>query len=175
MSDFRLIANGYVEASVSDSDVASVFRNLKALRLDALDNFELIEKGHIAVEVIREVKRLLGGHGNFRAWLHVNFAGGSGPLADVIRDLSHYLNGRIGHRQLLTSISVQENRLATIAKNQMSPAVYVPTTRGGGGESLLSNKEDAIYDYDLYRLMAGIAPTGVGRLFMLLGGETHYA
>jgi len=169
MSEFRLTSNGYVDSALTDADLAAIFRNLKALNVASFSNFELLEKSHLAIEVIREIKRLLGGHGNFREWLGVNFSGGAGPLQDLVRDIGHYLNGRIGHTQLITSISVHENRL----KMARTAPVLTPGIRSGGSEPFLK-KGDEIYDYDLYRLMAGISPNNVGRIFLLLGGETYY-
>lgn len=170
MPEYRLVANGYAVSTLTDAELQSIFRNLKALRTDAFVDFELVMKGHVAEEVIREAKQLTGNA--FRDWLQVNFAGGTGHFADLIRDIVHYLNGRIGHAQLLTSISIQENKLKS--SSRLRGGVYTPTVRAGGGELLLKEKSDAVYDFDLYRLMAGIAPAGVGRIFLLLGGETYY-
>ena len=170
MPEYRLVANGYAVSTLNDADLQSIFRNLKALKTDAFNEFALVMKGHVAEEVLREVKLLTGG--SFRDWLHVNFGGGSGHLADLVRDIVHYLNGRIGHAQLLTSISVQENKLKTIYRSRNG--VYTPMVRPGGGELLLKEKSDEVYDYDLFRLMAGITPAGVGRIFLLLGGENYY-
>lgn len=169
MPEYRLVGNGYVAANLGDQDLPSILRNLKALRNDAYVDFSLVEKGHVAVETIREVKRLTGN--SFRDWLAANYGGGNGPISGLVRDIVHYLNNRIGHAQLITSISVQENRLKQLLRSRNG--VYTPTTRTINGDDFLQ-KGDEVFDYDLYRLMAGIAPANVGRIFLLLGGESYY-
>jgi len=169
MPDYRLVSNGYVAADLDEGEMVGIFRNLKLLKTDCNVDFGLVMKTHLAVEVLRDVNRLTGK--SFQNWLAVNFEGGRGHIADVVRDVLHYLNGRIGHAQLQTSISVHENKLHSVAR--MKAGSYSPSARVAGNEVFLRQGE-AVYDYDLYRLMAGIGPLAVGRLFLLVGGESYY-
>lgn len=170
MPDYRLIKNGYVDASLSDQDLASLFRNIRLLRTDSYNDFEIVIKGYVAVETLREAKRLTGN--NFAQFLELNFAGGRGPLANLVRDIVHYLNGKQGHQTVLTSIRMEEHALEAQARNRS--AVYSPAHSPGAGEPFLKEGY-RVEDYDLYRLAAGVGPAALGRIFLLLGGENYYA
>jgi hypothetical protein len=169
MSDYRLVKNGYVPADISDSELAGLFRNLKALKTDAYADFVLVIKGHVAVETLQAVKRLVG-H-SFHDFLEVNFGGGRGPLAGLARDVVHFLNNRVGYLSVLTSIQEQENRLTALTRRRS--AVYTPSISAGRNEVFLKDG-DTVLDYDLYRLMAALGPATTGRLMLLLGGAEYY-
>lgn len=170
MPDYRLIKNGCVDASLSDQDLAALFRNLRLLRTDSYNDFEIVVKGYVAVETLREVKRLTGN--NFPQFLEANYDSGRGALAGLVRDILHYLNGKQGQNSVLTSLRMHEHMLEAAGRSRA--AAYTPTVRPGSGVSML-NKGYVVEDYDLYRLTAGIGPAAVGRIFLLLGGETYYA
>lgn len=170
MPEYRLIKNGYVEASLSDQELASLFKNLRLLRTDSYNDFEIVVKGYVAVETLREAKRITGG--NFAHFLELNFDGGRGPLASLVRDIVHYLNGKQGHLTVLTAIRMQEHVLEASARARS--ATYQSGHRPGGNEPFLKDGY-RIEDYDLYRLAAGIGPAAVGRILLLLGGENNYA
>ena len=170
MPDFRLVNNGYANAALGDGDLTSIFKNLKNLRTDAYVDFELVAKGHVAIETIRDVNQLTGG--SFKDFLAMNFDSGKGPLADLVRDVVHFLNGRCGHTTVTTAVHIHENKLRSVARERKGN--YSPSVRtGGGGESFLQDGYN-VYDYDLYRLLAGVGPAYVGRMFLLLGGDTYY-
>lgn len=169
MPEFRRGNNGYVSAQLSDGELATMFKNLKHLRQDAYQDFELIMKGDVTIETLREVTALCGT--SFAGWMEVNFDNGKGPLSDLVRDIVHYLNGRCGHRQMITSLSIQENKLQDAASTRYG--TYTPTVRTGGHAAFLQ-EGDKVYDNDLYRLMAGVGAGVVGRIFLLLGGENYY-
>jgi hypothetical protein len=169
MPEFRRGNNGYVSAHLGDGELDAMFKNLKYLRQDAYQDFELIMKGDVTIETLREVKAMTGT--SFAGWMEVNFDNGKGPLAELIRDIIHYLNGRCGHRQLITSLGIQENKL--VDANSTRYGTYTPTTRTGGHAAFLQDG-DTVYDNDLFRLMAGVGAGVVGRIFLLLGGESYY-
>lgn len=169
MPDYRLIKNGYVEASLSDQDLSESFRNLRLLRQDSYNDFEIVIKGYVAVETLREAKRLTGN--NFAQFLEINFDGGRGPLANLIRDIVHYLNGKQGHQTILTSLRMEEHALEASARARS--ATYQTRHRPGTTEPFLKDGY-RLEDYDLYRLAAGVGPAAVGRILLLLGGENYY-
>lgn len=170
MPDYKLINNGYVDASLSDQELTSLFRNLRLLRQDSYNDFDLVIKGYVAVETLREIKRLTGN--NFAAFLELNFDGGRGPMALIVRDVLHYLNGKQGHQTILSSIRMEEHKLEALAK--LRSATYSAPHKASGSEVFLKAGY-RVEDYDLYRLAMGIGPAALGRLFLLLGGESYYA
>lgn len=169
MPNFRLVPNGFIAQDIGDVEADGIFRNLNLLRKDAYSDFEQVIKGHVTLETLRIAHRLTGG--SFRSFLEANYDGGNGPLTNLVKDLAHYLNGRVGHHAIITSILNEEKKLQSL--NRSSSALYRPTNRPMNALPLL---EDGyiVHDYDLYRLMAGISPANVGRFFQLLGGETYY-
>jgi hypothetical protein len=169
MPEYRLINNGYVDASLSDQELSVLFRNLRMLRQDAYNDFEIVIKGYVAVETLRVAKRLTGN--DFDQFLKLNFDNGNGPLANLVRDIVHYLNGKQGHQTVLTSIRMCEHVLEASARARS--ATYQATYRHGSSEPFLKDGY-SVEDYDLYRLAAGIGPAAVGRIFLLLGGENYY-
>lgn len=169
MPEFRLVSNGYANAAIGDGEMGAIFKNLLCLKTDSFVDFELLAKGHVAIETIREVNRLTGG--SFKEFLEVNFDSGKGPISALVRDIVHYLNGRCGHQTVMTSISIQENKLKNF--NRSRYGTYSPTIRTGTPEPFLASG-DMVYDYDLYRLMSGIGAGHVGRILLLLGGDAYY-
>lgn len=170
MPDFKLIKNGYVDASLTDQEITNLFANLKLLRRDSYNDFDLVMKGYVAVETLQVVKKLTGN--DFPAFLSVNFRGGSGPVAHVIRDIIGMLNGRQGHQGVLSAIRMEEHALEAQARSRA--ASYQSSTRPSGQELLLKDGYQ-ITDYDLYRLCSGIGVAALGRFFLLLGGDSSYA
>lgn len=170
MPEYRLISNGYVDASLSDQDLVSLFKNLGYLRKDSYNDFELVIKGHVAQETLRDVNRLIGG--SFEQWMRANYSNGAGPIAGVVKDIIHYLNGKQNFSTVVSAIRILELTVPT--SNKSRQASYTPVRRSGSGEPLLSNGYE-LCDYDLYRLAAGIGPANLGRLFLLLGGDAYYA
>lgn len=170
MPEYRLISNGYVDAGLSDQELTALFKNLRYLRKDSYNDFELVIKGHVAEETLRDARRLVGS--SFEEWLKLNFDGGRGPLASVARDIVHYLNGKQHFSTVVSSIRIAEQIMVSAAKSRQ--ATYTPVRRPGGGEPFLKDGY-TIQDYDLYRLAAGIGPANLGRLFLLLGGDSYYA
>ena len=169
MPDYRLIKNGYVDASLSDQELSGLFRNLRLLRTDAYNDFEIVIKGYVAVETLRAAKRLTGN--DFAQFLELNFDAGRGPLANLIRDIMHYLNGKQGHQTILTSLRMEEHALEASARARS--VVYQVTHRAGTTAPFLKDGY-SVEDYDLYRLAAGIGPAAVGRILLLLGGDNYY-
>lgn len=170
MPDFRMAANGYVNANLSDGDLTALFRNLRLLRTDSYNDFEIVIKGYVAIETLRDVNLITGG--NFAKFLEVNFDNGRGPMAVLAKDILHYLNGKQGVLSLLSSIRIQEHTLEAAARRR--EATYSPIHRSGSALPFIE-KDYRLEDYDLYRLAAGIGPAALGRLFLLLGGENNYA
>jgi hypothetical protein len=169
MPDFRLASNGYVNAALSDGDLASLFRNLRLLRIDSYNDFEIVMKGYVAIETLRDVNLITGG--NFAKFLEANYDSGRGPMAVLAKDILHYLNGKVGVQSLLSQIRIQEHTLQAAAKRRA--ATYGPIHRAGSSVPFIE-KGYRLDDYDLYRLAAGIGPAALGRLFLLLGGENYY-
>lgn len=170
MPEYRLISNGYVDASLSDQELTSLFKNLRYLRKDSYNDFELVIKGHVAEETLRDVRRLVGS--SFEEWLKLNFDGGRGPLASLARDIVHYLNGKQHYSTVVSAVRIAEQTMMATAKTRQ--ATYIPVRRSGTGEPFLKDGY-TIQDYDLYRLAAGVGPAVLGRLFLLLGGDAYYA
>lgn len=170
MPDFRLAANGYVNAALSDQDLAALFRNLRLLRTDSYNDFDIVIKGYVAIETLREVNLITGG--DFAKFLEVNYDSGRGPMATLAKDILHYLNGKQGFLSLQSSIRIQEHTLEASAKRRS--ASYGPVHRAGSSAPFIEPGYN-LADYDLYRLAAGIGPALLGRLFLLLGGENNYA
>ncbi len=170
MPDYRLAPNGYVNALLTDADLAALFRNLRLLRIDSYNDFEIVIKGYVAVETLRDVNLLTGG--DFAAFLEANYDAGRGPMAVLAKDILHYLNGKLGVLSLLSAIRVQEHTLQAEAKRRS--ASYSALHRSGSGLPFIE-KGYSLMDYDLYRLAAGLGPAALGRLFLLLGGENYYA
>lgn len=169
MPSYRIAPHGFINAELSDAEAASIFKNLSLLRKDAYSDFELVIGGHVAIETMREAGRLIGG--SFRLFMEANYDGGAGPLANLVKDIVHYLNGRIGHHSITTCIKIEEQKLQSLNRNRS--AVYTPSTRMGNALPLLEDGY-VVHDYDFYRLMAGISPANVGRFLQLLGGEGYY-
>lgn len=170
MPEYRLISNGYVDASLSDQELASLFKNLGYLRKDSYNDFELVIRGHVAQETLRDVNRLIGG--SFEQWLRANYSNGAGPIASVVKDIIHYLNGKQSFSTVVSAIRILELTMSSTSRSRQ--ATYTPVRRSGNGEPLLRDGYE-LCDYDLFRLMAGIGPANVGRLFLLLGGDAYYA
>jgi hypothetical protein len=160
--------NGFFFDQVNDAEMATIFKNLAALRRDSLVDFNMVLKGHVPVEIIRLVRRLTGD--TFSQWLRAN---ADGPLAGLVRDILNYLNGKIGHLSINTSISIHEERMKNLS--HYHDAVYTPTGREGSSLDPLLKNGLKLFDFDLYRLLAGIGPIAVGRIFLLHGGESYYA
>ena len=170
MPDFRMAQNGYVNAALTDGDLQLLFRNLRLLRTDSYNDFEIVIKGYVAIETLRDVNLITGG--SFAKFLEANFDSGRGPISTLAKDILHYLNGKQGVLSLLSAIRVQEHTLEAAAKRRQ--ATYGPIHRSGTGLPFIE-KDYRLEDYDLYRLAAGIGPAVLGRLFLLLGGENNYA
>lgn len=170
MPNYRQVANGFVADGLSDGQLAEIFRNLSLLRQDTFNNFDLMLSPHVAIETLSAAKALIGG--DFKGFLEANYNGGSGRAANLFKDISHYINGVISHQCLMTSINVEERKLK--ANNRSAtPSAGLP--RNPPGHLSLLDDNQGITNFDLYRLMAGIAPANVGRIFQLLGGESYYA
>ena len=169
MPEYRITPNGYAHAALGDSDLGVIFKNLQCLRNDAYVDFDLIMKGAVTIETLREANFLTGR--SFAQFLEVNFDSGKGPLASLVRDIVHYLNGRCGHQTIITSLNIEENKLRSLTKARHG--TYTPAIRSGGGEAFLKD-QDRVYDNDLYRLMAGVGAGVVGRILLLLGGDSYY-
>jgi len=170
MPDFRLAGNGYVNAALGDGELASLFRNLRLLRIDSYNDFEIVIKGYVAIETLRDIKLITGN--DFAKFLEANYDGGRGPMAVLMKDIVHYLNGKQGVQSLLSQIRIQEHTLQAVAKNRS--ATYGAVTRAGSSRPFIEQGY-RLEDYDLYRLAAGLGPAALGRLFLLLGGENYYA
>ena len=167
MTAFRMGPNGYFNDQVSDAETPTVFRNLAALRRDSMQDFTVVMEGHMPIEVIRLARRLTGD--NFAQWMRVN---ADGPLRELVRTILNFLNGKLGHLSVNTAISMHEERMKNMS--HFHDAVYVPTNRDGSSLDVLLRQGLKLFDFDLYRLLEGIGPVQVGRIFLLLGGETYY-
>lgn len=170
MPNFRQAPNGYVSDELSDAELTGAFRNLNLLRKDAANDFSLLIDGSMAIEALHEAGRLIGP--SFRRFMEANYDSGRGRLAGLVKDIAHYLNGRIGHHSLLTSIRVEELKLQNNA-NRVRTATYSPTHVASSALPLLEDGY-VVHDKDLYRLAAGISPANVVRIVMLLGGDSYY-
>lgn len=170
MPEYRLVKNGYVPSDISDGELGSLFRNLKALKTDAYNDFTLVIKGYVAIETLSNVKRLVGP--SFHDFLEVNFGNGRGPLANLVRDVVHFLNGRCGYFSIFTAIQIAENNLSSGLRRRSGN--YTPSISSGKHEDFLK-EGDVVMDYDFYRLMAALGPATLGRLVLLIGGEDYYA
>lgn len=168
MTTFRMGVNGYYNDQVTDTEAPTIFRNLVALRRDAAQDFSVVMEGHAPVEIIRLARRLTGD--SFAQWVRAN---ADGPLGTLMRDILNFLNGKIGHLTVNTAITIQEERLKNAS--HFHDAVYVPTSRDGSTLDPLLRQGLKLYDFDLYRLISGIGPVNLGRIFLLLGGENYYA
>lgn len=168
MTDFRFVGNGYVNAQVSDSEASGLFRNLAALRRDSFTDFSVIMEGHLPIEIIRIANRL--SDADFVDWMRVN---ADGPLSGLVRDILNYLNGKVGHFTIKTSINIHEERLRP--GTRLHDATYTPGTRSESSMDGNLRNGDRLFNFDLFRLMAGIGPVDVGRIFLLLGGASYYA
>ena len=169
MPDYRLIDNGYVDSQIPDTELAAVFKRLKALIRDGMIDHELLMKGVLAIDALSLANRLTGR--SFRGFVEVNYDEGRGPLAGLMRDVVNYLNGKTGHQVLLTSITIHHGKLRPT--DYAMEGVYPHHRKTATSEPLL--KDGAVLlDYDLYRLMAGIGAVGVARLFLLVGGADYY-
>lgn len=169
MPNFRPTPNGFVHDALSDGDLVGIFKNLSLLKKDSYNDFEAVIRGHVTLETLRDSTRLVGP--SFRQFMEANYDSGRGPLAGLVKDIAHYLNGRIGHQGVLTSIRVEERKLLAAARQRS--ASYTPTRTSGASLPLLEDGY-VVHDYDLYRLIGGISPANVGRIMLLLGGETYY-
>jgi len=168
MTEFALVSNGFVASGIPDAELTGIFKNLKALKKDSYVDFTVVLKGHMAVEVIRCVRRLTGD--SFRDWMKAN---SDGPIGPLVRDLLNYLNGKVGYHTVHSSIAIQESRLTQV--DHFHSAVYTPTTRQESSLEPLLKQGMSLHDYDFYRLMAGIGAVDIARIFLLLGGESYYA
>ena len=169
MPSFRQVPNGFVHDALSDGDLVVIFKNLALLRKDSYNDFEMVVRGYVTIETLRDASRLIGP--SFRQFMEANYDGGRGPLAGLVKDIAHYLNGRIGDKGLISSIRVEERKL--LASARLRSATYTPT-RGSGSSMPLLEDGYVVHDYDFYRLMGGISPANVGRIMLLLGGDSYY-
>lgn len=169
MLKYRAVSRGFINADLNETEVSNAFKNLNLLRKDAYNDFELVVGGHVSIETMR-ISNLLTS-GSFRQFMEANYDSGKGPLSGLIKDIAHYLNGKVGHRAITTSINIEEQKIRS--QTRIRSATYSPSKTSGSSLPLL---EDGyiIHDFDLYRLMAGISPANVGRFFQLFGGETFY-
>lgn len=170
MPNYRLVANGYVDSALSDNDLNSLFKNLRYLRKDSYDDFEMIISGHVAVETLRIAKAIIGG--SFKEWLEVNFNNGRGPLADIIREILYYLAGKQSFTTVVTATRIDENIMEASARQRRGS---YSSSSASGHSDLFIKHGHTVQDYDLYRLMAGVGPGVVGRILLLIGGEAYYA
>lgn len=168
MTDFRYAGNGYIGAQVSDSEASTLFRNLAALRRDSFNDFSVLMEGHLPIEAIRTAQVLTGG--DFVDWMRVN---ADSPLQGLVRDILNYLNGKVGHFTIKTSIKIHEERLRPGI--HYHEATYTPGARSESTLDGTLRNGARLFNFDLFRLMAGIGPVDVCRIFLLLGGATYYA
>lgn len=169
MPNYRIAPHGMVNAELTDVELSNIFKNLNLLRKDAYSDFELVIGGHVGIETLRAGGQLIGG--SFREFMEANYDSGKGPLANLVKDIVHFLNGRIGHQSIVTSIKIEEQKLQSA--NRVRSAIYSPSKRTGSSLPLLEDGY-VVHDFDFYNLMAGISPANVGRFLQLLGGESYY-
>lgn len=168
MATFKLGVNGYVNSQISEAELGAILKNLQLLRRDSYVNFAVVADGRLAIEAIRCARRLTGD--SFREWMRVN---ADGPLRSLVRDILNYVNGKVGHLTMNSSITMHEEILRNNAHRQVE-ALYVPTDREGSAIDTHLKNGRSLYDFDLYRLMAGLGPINVVRIFLLLGGAVYY-
>lgn len=161
-------ANGFFNDQVSDAEMVTICKNLQMLRRDSLVDYTTVLQGHVAIEIIRLVRRLTGD--DFAQWMRVN---ADGPLAGLVRDTLNYINGKIGHLSMKTSVTMHEERLRNVNREHL--ATYTPLGREGSSLDPMLKNGLSLFNFDLYRLLSGIGPVEVGRMFLLLGGDTYYA
>lgn len=169
MPNYRSVANGYVDSRLSDYDLSVLFKNLRYLRKDAYNDFSLIIEGHVAIETLRTAKAITGG--SFKQWLEVNFDNGRGPLADIIREILYYLAGKQSYATVNTAVRINESLMESAAKQRSGTYASGNLT---GSSDAFTKYGHLVEDYDLYRLMAGVGPSVVGRILLLIGGEVYY-
>jgi hypothetical protein len=168
MAKFKLGVNGYVTDQSSEAELTAIFRNLALLRRDSCVDFSVVADGRMAIETLRCARRLTGN--NFREWMRVN---ADGPLKVLIRDLLNYINGKVGHLTMNSSITMHEEMLRNNAHRQ-NEALYVPSDREGSAIDIHLKNGRNLFDFDLYRLMSGMGAVNVARIFLLLGGASYY-
>lgn len=169
MPNYQTTENGFVSSTLTEQEIANLFKNLNLLRKDAYANFELVVDGHVTIETLRIAKQLTGG--SFKEFLEVNYDHGRGSLANLIKNILHFLNGKVGSGSVTALLKVEELKMSGPNRNR-SP-IYTPTQRTGNSLPMLEDGY-VVNDYDLYRLMSGISPANVGRFFQLFGGESYY-
>lgn len=166
MHKFKLIDNGYVSESL-DYAWGDVLSQLKQLRIERAESFELAINGVEAVETIRLGKKLIG-H-SFKAFVEANYNNGASRLSGLMINVVQFLNGKIPAESVVTAITIEENRFKFADEDAPSSNYAVTVLK----EPLLG-QGDSLHDLDLYRLMAGITPGHFGRLLLLLGGVGFY-
>jgi len=169
MANYRQFGNGFVSDQLSDTDLDNIFKNFALMRRDGVLDFALVIEGDLSIETMREAKRLMGG--SFRQFMEANYYGGSGPLSTLVKDVVHFLNGKISAVPLVTCINFEENKAKAAVKNRA--ATYSPQKRTSGNLSLLEDGY-VVHDMDLFNLMAGIGPAQVIRFLQLFGGGSYY-
>lgn len=93
MANYRQFGNGFVSDSLSDTELDNIFKNFALMRQDGVLDFSLVIGGDLSVETMREAKRLMGG--SFRQFMEANYNGGSGSLATLVKDVVHFINGKL--------------------------------------------------------------------------------
>lgn len=169
MVKYRYYGNGYVNADLTDAELDTIFKNFALMRRDGILDFSLLIKGDLSVEAMRESRRLMGG--SFRQFMEANYAGGSGPLAGLIKDMVHFLNGKMAAIPLVTCINFEEGKARAAIKNRL--AMYSPSRVASGNLALLEDGY-VVHDFDFYHLMAGLGPAQVIRFLQLIGGGSYY-
>lgn len=169
MVKYRHFGNGFVHADLSDAEVDTIFKNFALMRRDGILDFNLCISGDLSIEAMREAKRLTGG--SFRQFMEVNYDNGGAPLAGIIKDVVHYINGKIACIPLVTCINFEENKAKAAIKNRL--AMYSPSIRQSGNLSLLEDGY-VVHDMDVYHLLAGLGPAHFIRFLQLIGGGSYY-
>jgi hypothetical protein len=169
MANYRSFGNGFVNDALSDTELDNIFKNFALMRQDGILDFNLVINGDLSIETMREAKRLMGG--SFRQFMEANYNGGSGPLATLVKDVVHFINGKMSPTPLITVINFEENKAKAVVKTRL--AQYSPSKRTSGNLALLEDGY-VVHDSDFFHLMAGIGPAHVIRFLQLIGGGSYY-
>lgn len=170
MSKYSKTVYGYVLASVAREDVLRQFKILRLIKRTIDVDLDPITKASVAKDVMDVSKVLVGG--SFREFVIANYDNGRGPLSNVMKAVVQYLNGQLGFRNLLSMITVEENKLGFFTPDNRegeAPLEIKPST----GIPLLEQGQ-VLNDDSLFKLMEGISPIHYARILLLLaGGDNH--
>lgn len=170
MNKFRRVNHGFVLATTSCDVVKTQFKVLGLIKDSIDEDLSPKNKAAVTTDVLEVSRELVGGR--FKEFVEVNYGGGRSPLANLMKSVVQYLNGRVGFRNLLSLINIEENKLGIfLSDNRELPN---PSLLKAGTPIPLLEGSDVLRNDDLFKLLEGIGPVNYARILLLLNGSVQH-